>query len=221
MSVWLYLAQRLSAIVMAPLVIGHIILMIVAVQSGLTAGEILGRTQGSWFWAAYYGLFVAAVSVDADRTADHRQRNIPVAWPKSRPGDGRGRRIVAGLGRPRGVRGDRMMLRPHRNRPLWWAFALHRVSGLLLAVFLPIHFYALGLALDGAEHMDSFLAVTAHPAVKAAEFDLVFLLAVHFFGGLRLLALEFLPWRDWQKSLAAAAAGLSIAIACLFLLSAV
>ena len=65
MSVWLYLAQRLSAIVMAPLVIGHIILMIVAVQNGLTAGEILGRTRGSWFWAAYYGLFVAAVSVHA------------------------------------------------------------------------------------------------------------------------------------------------------------
>ena len=113
------------------------------------------------------------------------------------------------------------MLRPHRNHPLWWAFALHRVSGLLLAVFLPIHFYALGLALDGAERMDSFLAVTAHPAVKAAEFGLVLLLAVHFFGGLRLLALEFLPWRDWQKSLAAAVAGLSIAVACLFLLSAV
>ena len=113
------------------------------------------------------------------------------------------------------------MLRPHRNHPLWWAFALHRVSGLLLAVFLPIHFYALGLALDGAERMDSFLAVTAHPAVKAMEFGLVFLLAVHFFGGLRLLALEFLPWRDWQKSFAAAAAGLSIAVACIFLLSAV
>jgi fumarate reductase subunit C len=65
MSVWLYIAQRFSAIVMAPLVIGHIILMIVAVRNGLTAGEILARTQGSWFWAAYYGLFVAAVSVHA------------------------------------------------------------------------------------------------------------------------------------------------------------
>lgn len=65
MSVWLYIAQRLSAIIMAPLVIGHIIMMIVAVRSGLTAGEILARTQGSWFWAGYYGLFVAAVSVHA------------------------------------------------------------------------------------------------------------------------------------------------------------
>ncbi len=31
-------------------------------------------------------------------------------------------------------------------------------------------------------------------------------LAAHLGGGLRVLALEFLPWRDWQKSLAAAAA---------------
>ena len=114
-----------------------------------------------------------------------------------------------------------MMLRPHRNHPLWYAFALHRVSGLLLALFLPFHFYALGLALEGAERMDSFLAVTAHPVAKVAEFGLVFLLAVHFFGGLRLLALEFLPWRDWQKTLAAMAAGLSLAVACIFLLNAV
>jgi fumarate reductase subunit C len=65
MSVRLYLAQRISALVMIPLVIGHLALMIVAVRSGLTAAEILGRTQGSLLWAAYYGLFVLAVSVHA------------------------------------------------------------------------------------------------------------------------------------------------------------
>ena len=65
MSLWLFMAQRVSAIVMAPLVIGHIILMIVAVQNGLTAGEILARTRGSVLWAAYYGVFVAAVSIHA------------------------------------------------------------------------------------------------------------------------------------------------------------
>ena len=36
----------------------------------------------------------------------------------------------------------------------------------------------------------------------------VLLLAAHLTGGLRLLALEFLPWRDWQKTLLAIAAGL-------------
>lgn len=65
MSFPLYLAQRLSALIMAPLVIGHILVMIVAVRNGLTAEEILARTRGSLFWGAYYGLFVLAVSVHA------------------------------------------------------------------------------------------------------------------------------------------------------------
>jgi fumarate reductase subunit C len=61
----LYMAQRLSALVMVPLVIGHLAVMIYAVQDGLSAGEILGRTRGSLFWALFYGGFVAAVSVHA------------------------------------------------------------------------------------------------------------------------------------------------------------
>lgn len=61
----LYLAQRISALVMAPLVIGHIAVMIYAVQNGLSASEILSRTQGSVWWGAFYGLFVAAVAIHA------------------------------------------------------------------------------------------------------------------------------------------------------------
>ncbi len=61
----LYMLQRLSALVMIPLVIGHIAVMIYAVQGGLTADEILYRTRGSVGWAAFYGLFVLAVSVHA------------------------------------------------------------------------------------------------------------------------------------------------------------
>lgn len=61
----LYLLQRISALVMAPLVLGHLVLMIYAVQGGLSVGEILGRTQGSVFWGLFYGLFVIAVSVHA------------------------------------------------------------------------------------------------------------------------------------------------------------
>jgi fumarate reductase subunit C len=62
-ELWLYLAQRLSAMVLAPLVLGHLITMVYAIQGGLTAAEILGRTQGSVFWTAFYGLFVAAAAV--------------------------------------------------------------------------------------------------------------------------------------------------------------
>ena len=86
------------------------------------------------------------------------------------------------------------MIRAHRDQPLWWAFALHRVSGLALAVFLPLHFLVLGSALNGEAALDGVLAWTDSGFVKLAEMGLVFLLALHMLGGLRLLALEFLPW---------------------------
>ena len=61
----LYMVQRITALIMAPLVIGHIAVMIVAIQGGLTAEEILGRTQGSVGWALFYGTFVVAVALHA------------------------------------------------------------------------------------------------------------------------------------------------------------
>lgn len=59
----LYMAQRISALIMAPLVLGHIGVMIYAIQGGLSTAEILSRTQGSVLWLLFYGLFVVAVSV--------------------------------------------------------------------------------------------------------------------------------------------------------------
>lgn len=113
-----------------------------------------------------------------------------------------------------------MIVRPHRNQPLWFAYMAHRVSGVALALFLPAHFYVLGLALKDAEKLDGFLHWSQAPLVKVAEFGLVFLLAVHFFGGLRLLALEFLPWSERHKTYAAAAVAGSFLLACGFLLTA-
>ena len=105
-----------------------------------------------------------------------------------------------------------------RNHPAYWAFMVHRASGVLLALFLPLHFWTLGQALQGAARLDSILRWTDQPLVKGGEVLLVTLLAAHLTGGLRLLILEFLAWRDWQKSLLAAAAGLTLAAALLFLL---
>ena len=112
------------------------------------------------------------------------------------------------------------MIAGHRNHPLWFAALLHRISGLLLALFLPGHFMVLGLAINGAEDLDGFLVMTENPVVKLAEFGLVFLLAVHLFGGLRLLALEFLAWSPHQKTYAAASLAGGFFVACFFLLSA-
>lgn len=57
------MAQRLSALFMAPFVLIHIAVMIYAIQGGLSAAEILGRTQGSVVWFLFYATFVIAVSV--------------------------------------------------------------------------------------------------------------------------------------------------------------
>ncbi len=61
----LFVAQRVSAAVMAPLVLGHLLVMIYAVQGGLDSAEILARTRGSLFWGTYYELFVTAVAIHA------------------------------------------------------------------------------------------------------------------------------------------------------------
>lgn len=108
-----------------------------------------------------------------------------------------------------------------RAHPLWLAYILHRLSGLGLALFLPLHFWVLSLAVTDAARLDAFLGLTDMPPVKLAEFGLVFLLAVHFFGGLRLLALEWLPWSAPQKTWAAAAVAGSFLVSTTFLLRAI
>jgi len=55
--------------------------------------------------------------------------------------------------------------------------------------------------------------------VVGAEWVLVMLLAAHLAGGLRLLALELLPWRNWQKTLAALAAAFALAAGLAFALA--
>jgi fumarate reductase subunit D len=110
-------------------------------------------------------------------------------------------------------------MRAARNHPAWWAFIVHRVSGIALAVFLPFHFYALGTALRGENALQEFLHWSEQPLVVAAEWGLIVLLAAHLGGGLRVLALEFLPWRNWQKTLAAAAAAFALVAGLVFALA--
>ncbi len=65
METRLFVLQRVSAMFLAPLVMVHLGLILYAVRGGLTADEILARTQGSVGWALFYGVFVLAASVHA------------------------------------------------------------------------------------------------------------------------------------------------------------
>ena len=72
----LWLVQRASAAVLALCVLVHLVTMVVAVNGGLTAADILGRTRGSMVWAGFYGAFVLAVSIHAPI----RLRTIGSEW---------------------------------------------------------------------------------------------------------------------------------------------
>lgn len=61
----LWIAQRASAAVLAVCVAVHLVTIVYAVQGGLSAAEILGRTRGNVAWLAFYSLFVLAVTIHA------------------------------------------------------------------------------------------------------------------------------------------------------------
>jgi fumarate reductase subunit C len=62
MSIRLYILQRTTAVIMAPLVLAHLAVIYYATSRGLSAADILGRTRGSVGWGFFYALFVLAAS---------------------------------------------------------------------------------------------------------------------------------------------------------------
>jgi fumarate reductase subunit C len=76
MNVRLYLWQRLTAALMAPLVLVHVAVIFYATRRGMSAADILGRTRGSVLWASFYGTFVVAVAIHAAIGV----RNVLVEW---------------------------------------------------------------------------------------------------------------------------------------------
>jgi len=49
----LWYLQRISAMVLGICVAIHLAIIFYAIRGGLTAGEILGRTQGNWLFAIF------------------------------------------------------------------------------------------------------------------------------------------------------------------------
>src|SRR5206468_8662143 len=96
------------------------------------------------------------------------------------------------------LRGLRRMIRRTHLKPGFMAALLHRLSGIALAVFLPLHFLALGTALSGADRLDAFFNLTHNIWVRAAEWGLVTALALHLALGLRVLVLGSAGVREFM-----------------------
>ena len=90
MTLWLYALQRGSALILAPLVLAHLALIVIASRDGLSAAEILARTQGSIGWAIFYGLFVVAAAV-------HAPIGLRNVIREATPWDGRGLDLAMAL----------------------------------------------------------------------------------------------------------------------------
>jgi fumarate reductase subunit C len=65
MTAILFLAQRISAAVLAVAVAVHLATILYAVRGGLTAGEVLARTRENDGFLAFYVVFVIAVAIHA------------------------------------------------------------------------------------------------------------------------------------------------------------
>jgi fumarate reductase subunit D len=98
-----------------------------------------------------------------------------------------------------------------RGHPGFLLAMAHRLSGLALALFLPLHFLTLGAALQGAAALDITLDRLDMPLFKLGEWALVVLLAVHSSCGVRLLVIEFRPWSGSRKNWWTAVVGVGVA----------
>jgi fumarate reductase subunit C len=58
----LWLAQRVTAAVLALCVAVHLATIVYAVRGGLSAADVLSRTRGNIAWMVFYGLFVTAAA---------------------------------------------------------------------------------------------------------------------------------------------------------------
>jgi len=92
MNVRLYLWQRGTAAIMVPMILVHLAVIFYAMDRPLTAEQILSRTQGSFAWGLFYGMFVLLASIHASIGI----RNVLSEWGKLKSGTAAGVSTVFG-----------------------------------------------------------------------------------------------------------------------------
>jgi fumarate reductase subunit C len=84
----LWVAQRVTAMVLAVAVVVHLVTIMVAVRGGVSAAEIIGRTRGSEAWLGFYAAFALAAGLHgaiglrgiAAEWLGWRGRGFDLAW---------------------------------------------------------------------------------------------------------------------------------------------
>jgi len=84
----LWVVQRVTAMLLGIAVVVHLVTIVTAVRGGLSAREILDRTQGNEAWLAFYVVFALAAGLHgaiglrniAAETIGLRGRGVDAAW---------------------------------------------------------------------------------------------------------------------------------------------
>jgi len=88
----------------------------------------------------------------------------------------------------------------YRVRTGMFAWAMHRLTGVGLVVYLIIHVWGL-TALTDPDTFNALIAKYHSPVFKVGEFALLVAVAYHAMNGLRIVLIDFLGWSPKQKKL--------------------
>jgi len=91
---------------------------------------------------------------------------------------------------------------------------LHRISGVLLFISLPLLLWLLAGTLDNAAAFESYRAFVAHPLVKIGLLGLLWAYLHHFFAGIRFLFLDAHKGLDLNTARATAKTVMALALIC-------
>lgn len=79
----------------------------------------------------------------------------------------------------------------YREREGYWAWLLHRVSGVAVVVFLFLHVLDTSLVGFGPAAYESFVAIYRAPLFRVLEVALVGAVLYHGINGLRVIVVDF------------------------------
>ena len=83
----------------------------------------------------------------------------------------------------------------------FFSFALRRITGVALVLYLFTHIWVIGSAVGGQAVFDERLAIMQSPVFKVLEIALLAAVFYHGFDGLRLLLVNWFKITDRRKSM--------------------
>ncbi|ACF47258.1 MAG: succinate dehydrogenase, cytochrome b556 subunit [Prosthecochloris sp.] len=88
----------------------------------------------------------------------------------------------------------------YRVKPGMAAWVLHRLTGLLLVIYLPLHVMGLR-SLSDPVRFEKYVTLYRNPLFKMAEVALLAVVAFHAFNGIRILLQDLYFRSDTQRPL--------------------